>query len=149
MSIRAFIKTLTSASETRQRTRRSAFFARLSVESLEDRRVLSFVPTVSYPVELDPGAVVTGDFNADGRPDLAAANVSSNTVSVLLGNGDGTFQAARSSDAGDAHGGYSDPVLSSDGGWSGMAGRLGGATRASLNNVSELHSVVNSPSVRG
>jgi Bacterial Ig-like domain (group 3)/FG-GAP-like repeat/Abnormal spindle-like microcephaly-assoc'd, ASPM-SPD-2-Hydin len=34
------------------------------------------------------------DFNADGVLDLAVANQSSNSVSVLLGNGDGTFQAA-------------------------------------------------------
>jgi hypothetical protein len=39
--------------------------------------------------------VAVGDFNGDGTMDLAAANESSNTVSVLLGNGDGTFQAAR------------------------------------------------------
>ena len=41
-----------------------------------------------------PYSVAIGDFNGDGRPDLAVANVDSNTVSVLLGNGDGTFQAA-------------------------------------------------------
>ncbi len=34
------------------------------------------------------------DFNGDGKPDLAVANVLTRTVSVLLGNGDGTFQAA-------------------------------------------------------
>ena len=32
-----------------------------------------------------------GDFNRDGKADLAIANNSSNTVSILLGNGDGTF----------------------------------------------------------
>ncbi len=36
-----------------------------------------------------------GDFTGDGIPDLAVANLSSNTVSVLLGRGDGSFQAAR------------------------------------------------------
>ena len=36
-----------------------------------------------------------GDFNGDGRLDLATANVNSNTVSILLGQGDGTFLAAR------------------------------------------------------
>ena len=35
---------------------------------------------------------MTGDFNGDGRTDLAVANSGSNDVSVLLGNGDGTFQ---------------------------------------------------------
>ena len=33
-----------------------------------------------------------GDFNHDGHPDLAVANSGSNDVSILLGNGDGTFQ---------------------------------------------------------
>jgi hypothetical protein len=100
MSIRAFIKSLTSTSKTRRTTRRSAPTARLSVELLEDRRVLSFSPLVNYPVvESDPTSAVAADFNNDGWLDLAVANVSSNTVSVLLGNGDGTLQAARTSDA--------------------------------------------------
>jgi FG-GAP-like repeat len=33
-----------------------------------------------------------GDLNGDGIPDLVSANRDSNTVSVLLGNGDGTFR---------------------------------------------------------
>jgi uncharacterized repeat protein (TIGR01451 family) len=39
-----------------------------------------------------PGYVAVGDFNRDGKPDLAIANENSNNVSILLGNGDGTFQ---------------------------------------------------------
>ena len=46
-------------------------------------------PTRWVPV---PSAIVTGDFNGDGRTDLAVANSDDNGVSVLLGNGDGTFQ---------------------------------------------------------
>ena len=38
--------------------------------------------------------MVIGDFNGDGRPDIATANSVSNDVSVLLQNSDGTFQAA-------------------------------------------------------
>ena len=33
-----------------------------------------------------------GDFNSDGRQDLATANSNVQTVSILLGNGDGTFE---------------------------------------------------------
>ena len=35
---------------------------------------------------------MAGDFTGDGRTDLAVANSGDNDVSVLLGNGDGTFQ---------------------------------------------------------
>ncbi len=41
----------------------------------------------------NPRSIAIGDFNRDGKPDLAVANATSNTISVLPGNGDGTFQA--------------------------------------------------------
>jgi hypothetical protein len=36
---------------------------------------------------------VVGDFNADGKLDVATANFGSSNMTVFLGNGDGTFQA--------------------------------------------------------
>ena len=44
-----------------------------------------------------PEAIAAGDFNGDGIPDLAVANFSSGTVTILLGKGDGTFTATASS----------------------------------------------------
>ncbi len=41
----------------------------------------------------NPQSVATEDFNADGRPDLAVANQGSDTVSVLLRDGSGSFGA--------------------------------------------------------
>jgi hypothetical protein len=41
-----------------------------------------------------PVSLATGDFNGDGKIDLAAAANNSGVVSIILGNGDGTFQAA-------------------------------------------------------
>jgi hypothetical protein len=49
------------------------------------------------PVGNIPLGVAVGDFNGDGITDLALANFEPNTVSVLLGNGDGTFSAAAGS----------------------------------------------------
>ena len=45
-----------------------------------------------YETAGSPKDVWIGDFNGDGIPDVATANGSSSGVSVLLGNGDGTFQ---------------------------------------------------------
>jgi glucose/arabinose dehydrogenase len=41
-------------------------------------------------------AVVVVDLNGDGKLDLVTVNAGANTMSVLPGNGDGTFQAAQS-----------------------------------------------------
>ena len=54
----------------------------------------TFQPAVNDPVGAAPQQIVTGDFRADGKLDLAVLDRSSATVSVLLGNGDGTFQPA-------------------------------------------------------
>ena len=39
-----------------------------------------------------PMSIVAADFRGDGQEDLAVANELDNTVSILLGNGDGTFR---------------------------------------------------------
>src|SRR6478672_12940290 len=64
------------------------------------RCAVSFKQGQTYPVGTNPQAVVITDFNMDGRVDLAVTNfgdpsVNDNgSVSILLGNGDGTFQPA-------------------------------------------------------
>jgi hypothetical protein len=55
---------------------------------------VSFAPAASYPVGSNPSGVAVGDFNRDGNLDLAVSNQTSNNVSVLLNNGDGTFRPA-------------------------------------------------------
>jgi len=74
---------------------------RLRVESLEDRTVPSFTLAKSFPVGpnggtgSNPVSVAVGDFDGDGKLDAATANQDShNVVSVLRGNGDGTFQSS-------------------------------------------------------
>jgi hypothetical protein len=41
-----------------------------------------------------PSSVATADFNGDGKLDVVVTNSGSNNISILLGNGNGTFQAA-------------------------------------------------------
>jgi len=47
---------------------------------------------ISFAVGQNPGSVALGDFNLDGKVDLVSANEGSDTVSLLQGNGDATFQ---------------------------------------------------------
>ena len=50
-----------------------------------------------FAVGKSPVAIASGDLNVDGHPDLAIVNQADSTLSVLLGNGDGTFTAATNS----------------------------------------------------
>ena len=52
------------------------------------------------PWGLGPRSVAVGDFNGDGKLDLAVANASSDNVSILLGTGTGSFGAATNFDVG-------------------------------------------------
>lgn len=54
----------------------------------------SFRSATGYPVGQYPKSIALADFNRDGKLDLVVANSGSNTVSILMGNGDGTFQPA-------------------------------------------------------
>ncbi len=51
-----------------------------------------FLDSSVYTVGLEPLAVATADFNRDGRMDVVAANYSAGTVSILIGNGNGTLK---------------------------------------------------------
>jgi hypothetical protein len=82
---------------TRPTRRRNA--CRPSLETLEDRTVPAFLS----PLDLPPAAlgdVTAGDFNGDAVADLVGVASANDAVEVLLGNGDGAFQPARTSPAG-------------------------------------------------
>ena len=73
----------------------------------------TFASQVAYPTGVggNPKDVVVGDFNQTVTADLAVADFTTQQVSVLLGNGDGTFQARkglshRGESVFDRHGGF-------------------------------------------
>ena len=62
---------------------------------------VSFIARRDFDAGIHPQSVAVGDFNGDGVQDLAVANGGTlpsfldGSVSVLLGNGDGSFQATQ------------------------------------------------------
>jgi hypothetical protein len=109
MSFNSWLPTVPLASTTGRRERyrrrsplsRAAARFRPRLDLLEDRTLLSGV-SFSNPTSFsvgpngEPESVAVGDFNGDGKLDLVTPNAFSNSVSVLVGNGDGTFQTAQS-----------------------------------------------------
>ena len=59
----------------------------------------AFTSIGTLPVDRNPESICAADFNGDGKLDLAVGNffggnLSNGNLSILLGNGDGTFQSA-------------------------------------------------------
>jgi hypothetical protein len=69
----------------------------------------------TYQVGSNPASVTVGDFNGDGKPDLATANSIDNTVSVLQGTGGGGFFPAATYAAGSGARGVAVGDFNSDG----------------------------------
>jgi hypothetical protein len=65
----------------------------LVLEDLEARNLLSFFGPRNYDAGTKPLDVAVADLTGNGIPDIVTANDSTPSVNVLLGNGDGTFQA--------------------------------------------------------
>jgi hypothetical protein len=94
MSFSSWLRNRTSNRASRAHFRPHLSF-RPELEALQDRCLPSFLSPVSYATGSNPHAVVTADLNHDGRVDIITANGGSNSVSVLLGNRNGTFAAAQ------------------------------------------------------
>jgi len=66
-----------------------------SVSGLSQPSSPLFLPAVTYASGGSlPVSVAVADMNGDGNPDLVVANRGSNTVGILQGKGNGTFQTA-------------------------------------------------------
>ena len=70
----------------------------------------TFVSAVDYPLDNNPGTITSGDFDGDGKQDLATSSNNFDKFSLLVGKGDGTFWGAQSYPAG----GYPNSVISAD-----------------------------------
>src|ERR1043165_9486146 len=62
--------------------------------SVSSAQSITFAKVVNIKAGAAPRSVALGDFNRDGKPDVAVANSSSKTVTILLGNDNGTFHPA-------------------------------------------------------
>ncbi len=60
-------------------------------DTVSDRNSLTYLPRTAYAVGDGPAEARIIDVNGDGKPDLLVENYNSNTLSVLLGHGDGTL----------------------------------------------------------
>jgi len=90
----------------------------------------SQAPGSPAPVGFEPDSIAVGDFTNSGKAGLAVANFGSNSITVLLGNGDGTFSESAGSPIPVGQGPYSVAVGDFNG-----SGRLGLAV-ANLNDGS-------------
>jgi FG-GAP-like repeat/HYR domain len=76
---------------------------------------VGFQPPVSYATGAGTLDVAVGDFNKDGRPDVATANGSDASFSILLGDADGTFAAAATTPLGVSPGSIATADFDGDG----------------------------------
>ena len=74
----------------------AAIIVSITVASLASSRAgaqVVFGPAAGYPVEAFPTSVAAAHLNNDAYLDLVTTNQDSDTASVLINNGDGTFVA--------------------------------------------------------
>ncbi len=69
------------------------------IRTARSHRQVKTAPWWAIPTGIYPTKLVTGDFNGDGKLDVIALSVY--TSSLLLGNGDGTFQPPKPLSFGD------------------------------------------------
>src|SRR5262245_24755355 len=88
---------------------------RPAVEGLEGREVPAFLAPVAVSAGDAPGALAVGDFNNDGRRDIAVLSTDHDVVRILLNKGNGVYGAPVSYAVGDAPAGIATADLNGDG----------------------------------
>ena len=76
---------------------------------------VNFAPQVTFATGQQPFALAVADLNGDGKADIITANAASDTVSVLMGNGDGSFGRASAFSVGSRPYGVAAADLNGDG----------------------------------
>jgi hypothetical protein len=94
----SLIRWLGKASRSSAVTARPTF--RPWAETLEAREVAAFLASITYPTSATAWDVQTADVNNDGKLDVLSVSRSAGTLSVALGDGDGTLGEPRSFAAG-------------------------------------------------
>ena len=112
-----------------------AFVVSITSAMGADEYASIFKPAVNYEVGDKPGSIAIGDLDGDDHADLAVGNELGGNVSVLLGNGDGTFQDAVDYSAGNSHKGLGIGDFDGDGNLDlAVADRTGGNVSVLLGN---------------
>ena len=76
-------------------------FAGTGIFNSNEESVIFYPARIDYPVGNNPWSLTSGDFDNDGEIDIAVANKENYNVTILTGNGDGTFINANNFDVGD------------------------------------------------
>src|SRR5262245_7134817 len=89
-------RTPRSPASARLRSSRGAgaallFAAALAAGARPAAAAIRFSAPEYFTTDGGPLGIAVGDVNGDGKPDIVTTNIDLPTISVLLGNGDGTF----------------------------------------------------------
>jgi hypothetical protein len=90
-------------------------FASTSVTCVAACTLAGFGLHAEFTTGATPGSIAIGDFDRDGNLDLAVVNLTSDTTTILLGNGDGTFRDWGSSSLGPSTNALAAADLNADG----------------------------------
>ncbi|MGE4620059.1 MAG: FG-GAP-like repeat-containing protein [Planctomycetota bacterium] len=101
-------------------------------------------PVSSVNLQASPNE--PADFNRDGNVDLVVCNIAMDTVSILIGNGDGTFQPQQQIDVGLAPRGVAVLDVDGDGDMDVVNTNYGNGNLSILTNIGNASGVFTGPS---